>query len=280
MDHECWAKFQNSTMPQAQKDVCPQCRQKFPTSKEEGVKQVRVWVEKGKPWAQAFLASKYQFGEGVPQCYEEAIKYFNMAIKQGDPNAMHELADMYRNGQRVTKSINKAAELQALAANRGHARAQYNLGVLYRDGTGVAQSYEKASELFTLAGNQRDADAQVNLGLLYVQGQGLAQSNAMARKWWLKAALQEDKNAIKNLRMLDEQEGKTTPTLPCCAACGTPKTTRRPLKNCTRCRTVQYCNSECQMTHWKEGHKRKCNQLQKQHQKRLAAVHVQVSEEK
>jgi len=269
MDKECWAKFQNSTMPQAQKDVCPQCRQKFPTSKEETVKQIRVWVDKGKPWAQSNLANKYQFGTGVPQSYEEAIRYYNMAIKQGDPNAMYQLAAMYSHGQGVAQSLKKAAELYALAANRGHATAQYNLGHFYEQGKSVAQSYEKAIELYTLAANQGYVNAQFNLGALYYNGDGVAESNAMARKWWLKAALQENERAIKCLQHLDQQEGKTTPTLPCCAACGTPKTTRRPLNACSQCHTVHYCNRDCQMTHWKAGHKRACKRLQKEHQKKM-----------
>jgi hypothetical protein len=135
------------------------------------------------------------------------------------------------------------------------------LASLYVQGQGVAQSFEKTAELYTLAANQGHADGQVNLGSAYYNGKGVAQSNAMARKWWLKAALQEQEIAIKNLKILDEQEGKTTPTLPCCATCGTPKTTRRPLNNCSGCRTVHYCNRDCQMKHWKEGHKRKCKQL-------------------
>jgi hypothetical protein len=236
MDKECWTKFRNSTMPRAQKSVCPQCRQKFPTSAEGTVKQIREWVDKGKVWAQTNLANKYHFGLGVPQSYEEAIRYLNMAVKQGDPNAMYSLATMYREGEGVAKSLGKTAELSALAANQGHAGAQACLGVFYYHGNGVAQS------------------------------------NDMSRKWWLEAALQGHEDSIKHLKIIDQQEGKTTPTLPCCAACGTHKTTRRPLKNCTRCRTTQYCNRECQMTHWKAGHKRKCNQLQKQHQKRLAAA--------
>jgi hypothetical protein len=56
-------------MPQAQKNVCPQCRQKFPTSAEGNVKQVRVWVDKGKPWAQSDLANKYNHGLGVPKSF-------------------------------------------------------------------------------------------------------------------------------------------------------------------------------------------------------------------
>jgi TPR repeat protein len=148
----------------------------------------------------------------------------------------------------------------ALAANQEHAGAQYNLGNAYASGgKGVAQSYSKAIELYTLAANQGYVDAQFNVGNGYYQGKGVAQSNDMARKWWLKAALQENENAIKNLKILDEQEGKTTPTLPCCATCGTAKTTKRPLHACSQCHTVHYCNRECQMKHWKEGHKRDCN---------------------
>ncbi len=190
------------------------------------------------------------------------MKYFNMAIKQGDPNAMFELAAAYERGEGVAKSFEKAAKLFASAADQGHARAQFNLGIFYDIGKGVAPSDEKAFELYTMAANQGLAKAQYNLGNAYGNGNGVAQSNAMARKWWLKAALQEHEIAIKNLKMLDEQEGKTTPTLPCCATCGTPKTTRRPLNACSQCHTTHYCNRECQMKHWKEGgHKRECKRL-------------------
>ena len=142
----------------------------------------------------------------------------------------------------------------------------------YEHGRGVAQSYSNAIELYTLAANQGRADAQFHLGLFYIHGQGVAQSNAMARKWWLKAALQEDGGAIQELKKLDKQEGKTTPTLPCCAACGTAKTTRRPFKLCSQCHTTHYCNRECQMKHWKAGHKRDCKRLQKEHEKKRAAA--------
>ena len=104
-------------MSRALKSRCPECRTKYPTSAEGTVKQVRVWVDKGKAWAQATLANSYQFGDGVPQSYEEAIEYLNMAIKQGDPNAMYGLADMYAQGQGVAQSFETATELYALAAN-------------------------------------------------------------------------------------------------------------------------------------------------------------------
>jgi len=271
MHKHCDERVVGSKMSHALKSRCPECRQKKPTSAEEAAKQVRVWVDKGKAWAQTTLAGQYQQGKGVPQSYEEAIKYYEMAVKQGDPNAMYCLAAMYDQGLGVAQSLKKAIELYALAANREHATAQYNLGYVYANGEGVAQSYEKAIELYTLAANQGDDRAQYNLGNAYYNGgKGVAQSNDMARKWWLKAALQEHENAIKNLKMVDEQEGKTTPTLPCCATCGTPKTTRRPFKLCSQCHTTRYCNRECQMNHWRAGHKRECKRLQKEHEKKTA----------
>jgi len=273
MHKHCSEDVLKSKMSKALKSRCPECRQKVPRSNEDAVKKIRVWVDKGKAWAQTNLASSYKLGRGVPQSYEQAIKYYDMAVKQGDPNAMCSLACMYERGQGVAKSLKKAAELYALATNQGHASAQFNLGNAYANGNGVDQSYEKSIELYTLAANQGAAEAQYNLGNAYANGgRGVAQSNAMARKWWLKAALEGRKNAINILEILDKREGKTTPTLPCCAACGTFKTTRCPLKNCKQCHLVQYCNRECQMKHWKEGHKRDCKRLQKEHEKKQAAV--------
>ena len=220
MHKHCNKRIKGSTMSMALKNKCPQCRAKFPTSYKGTVKQVRKWANADKAWAQTTLAELYHRGRGVPQSDEEAIRYYEMAVEQGDPNAMCDLACMYEIGEGVAKSLEKAVELFASAANQGHARAQYNLGCSYREGKGgVAQSYEKAFGLFTLAANQRHAGAQYNLGIHYYQGNGVAQSNAMARKWWLKAARQEYEEAIRNLKTIDQQEGKTTPTLPRCAAC-------------------------------------------------------------
>jgi TPR repeat protein len=77
MHTHCAEDVMKSKMSQALKSRCPECRQKKPTSQEEAVKQVRVWVDKGKPWAETFLAHKYAFGVGVPQSYEESIRYLN-----------------------------------------------------------------------------------------------------------------------------------------------------------------------------------------------------------
>ncbi|KAL7545358.1 hypothetical protein ACHAWF_008706 [Thalassiosira exigua] len=50
----------------------------------------------------------------------------------------------------------------------------------------------------------------------------------------------------------------------CCNNCGMPAAllkieTGKKLLRCARCRIALYCNKECQIDHWKRGHKLKCS---------------------
>jgi tetratricopeptide (TPR) repeat protein len=224
----CKDQFFGSSLSQEQKSKCPHCQVELVSTEEETFELTRGWADKGKAWAQANLGNKYKNGTGVEQSYEKAIEYYTLAIQQGDPNAMAGLADMYHQGKSVTKSIEKAIEFYTQAVKQGHASAQFNFGVLYYNGNGVDQSYE------------------------------------LAREWWIKAAVQDDETALQYLQELDEEEGRTTPTIFCCSTCGKPKTPLRPLHPCKLCRTVQYCGRECQVNHWKKGgHRNACKKLRK-----------------
>jgi TPR repeat protein len=211
------------------------------------------------------------------------------AVAQGDPSAMYDLALLYELGQGVVQSDEKAVELCAMAAEQGHARAICSLGGMYRDGKGVTQSFKKAAELFTMAAEKGYVNAMNCLGVLYIQGQGVAQSNALTREWWTKAADEGSEEAIKNLKQLDrveELQGKSTarifirsrvertpaptttvsppPPSICCSSCNKPQPSGQTVRNCMGCRTVQYCNKECQRAHWSPGgHKQECKRLRK-----------------
>jgi tetratricopeptide (TPR) repeat protein len=209
-----------------QKGKCPHCQVKFVTTDEEQFERARGWADKGKAWAQATLGARYRVGLGVEQSYEKAIEYLTLAIQQDNPNAMFQLALMYYQGEGVTTSFEKAIEFYTQAATQGHASAQYNLG------------------------------------LKFIKGDCVDQSNELAREWWIKAAVQDQENALRGLQILDKQEGRTTPTILCCATCGKPKTPLRPLHPCKLCRTVQYCGRECQVNDRKQGgHRRECKTL-------------------
>ena len=219
-------------MSDKQKKHCIMCRTKYPVGgSKEAIKQIQHWVKKGKAWAQSSLGRKYQDGDGVDQSYQQAV------------------------------------ELYELAASQGHAVAQYNLGCLYDGGRDVDQSYERAAEYYEAAARQGFAKAQFNLGAVYHNGQGVEHSYEIARAWWIKAAEQGHENSIKSLQLLDKNEERTTPsfTPPIrCSTCDVPKTSSHKLRNC-KCKGAQYCDAECQKSHWKshkKEHRRLCKEME------------------
>jgi len=149
---------------------------------------------------------------------------------------------------------------------KGKAWAQFMLGSKYDRGLGVDQSYQQAKELYELSASQGFATAQYRLGRLYANGQGVEQSFETARALWLKAAEQGQESAIKALQILDEAEGRTTPSFTPpkrCSTCNAPKTSTHKLKNC-KCKVAQYCDAECQKSQWKshqKEHRRLCKEM-------------------
>jgi TPR repeat protein len=244
-------------------------------------------VVQGDPDAMCNLAHLYEDGQGVVQSFKKAAELYTMAAEQGTVNArsMFNLGNLYRDGKGVAQSSKKAVKYFSLAADQGHVKAMNSLGALYfqgqdiaqslcRDGKGVDQSFKKAIENFTMAAEQGHANAMVNLGVMYIQGQGVAQSNELARAWWTKAANKGQQAAIEYLKTLDKQVGKSTTTAStttesppppvCCSACNTPQPSGQTFQKCMGCRTVQYCNKDCQRAHWRQGgHKQVCKRLRK-----------------
>ena len=208
----------------------------------------------------------------VDEGSKEEIERYRKWIKKGKAWAMEMLSQRYRDGVGVKQSDTKAIELFEMAAKRGNATAQYNLGVYYDQGShGVTQSSERAVEYWKLAANQGHPGAQHNLGNMYAQGDGIDQSYSKAREWITKAASQGNELAIDALKRLDEAEGRTTTPSSTvnsntifCSYCNKPEPTNTKFNRCKRCRSVYYCNRECQMKHWKtkpNGHKKQCTKL-------------------
>jgi TPR repeat protein len=231
-----------STMPDDLKNRCHQCRKPTPRTDKGQIEQLREWVDKGEAWAQRMMAQWYRDGTfGVKQSYVMAVMLYEKAVAQGDPDAM------------------------------------YDLALLYHQGQGVVQSFKKAAEFYTMAAEQGQVEAMVGLGAHYFQGQGVAQSNELTRKWWTKAANEGNEIAIGNLKILGENEGTSTTTTTCttttavaasssssvcCSSCNKPQPSGHTFRKCTGCRTVQYCNKDCQRAHWRTGgHKQECKRF-------------------
>ena len=76
MHDKCREGVLVSSTSDKQKKHCVMCRTEYPGSAEEGIEQLRPWVEKGKAWAQVMLASRYAHGVGVDQSYQQARELY------------------------------------------------------------------------------------------------------------------------------------------------------------------------------------------------------------
>ena len=279
MHKKCREDMIKSKMSQDQKRRCVMCRTKYPDDTKEGdkeiVEQLRKWVKKGKAWAQSMLGARYRDGtHGVKKDIKRAAVLFNLASEQGDVVAQYNLGCLYDIGHGVDKDKKRAVELFTLAADQGYVNAQFNLGNIYRYGRGVDKDEKRAVEMYTLAADQGDGQAQFNLGCMFAEGKGVDQSLGKTREWLTKAALQGNEDAINGLKQLDEAEGRTTTpsstsstvnsTTTFCSYCNKPEPTHTKFNRCKGCRSVAYCNRECQIKHWKtktNGHKKQCKKL-------------------
>ena len=108
-----------------------------------------------------------------------------------------------------------------------------------------------------------DARAQYNLGVMYAMRHNYAE----AAFWFEKAASQgfdPAKLALKQARLYQARASSAdTPVSPSdaqgvCAHCAAQAPSGTSLKSCSRCGIVLYCGRDCQLAHWKAGHKRSC----------------------
>jgi len=227
-------------------------------------------ADQGDANAQCNLGAMYQNGECTKPDVKRAVELYTLAAEQGHAMAQSNLGVMYEHGQGVDKDEKRAVELYTLAAI-GNPSAQFNLGNMYANGQGVDKDENRAVELYTLASEQGDDQAQFNLGVMYANGDGVDQSFTKAREWFTKSASQGDKKAINALKTLDEAEGRTTTPSSYvnsntifCSYCNKPEPTNTKFNKCKGCRSVSYCNRECQIKHWKtkpNGHKKQCKKL-------------------
>ena len=130
---------------------------------------------------------------------------------------------------------------------------------MYHEGRGVPQSDKEAVKWYQKAAEQGYADAQFNLGVMYKIGRGVPQSDKEAVKWYQQAADQGDVDALKFLTGLSlKQNDKKTACISSANGCENCGISAINLRACSRCKAVSYCSRECQVAHWKAGHKAAC----------------------
>ena len=124
------------------------------------LEELTIRANQGDSIAQFYLASKYHFGQGVPQDYKQAVNWYTKAAEQGEAQSQHNLGFIYNNGQEgVPQDYKQAVKWLTKAAENGFANAQYHLALNYYKGQGVPQDYKQAYNWFSLAAANGEEDA-------------------------------------------------------------------------------------------------------------------------
>ena len=188
---------------------------------------------------------------------------------------MYQMGLMLERGLGVEPNLSMAADWYRQAAAGGLVEAKVNFGFLLATGRGVeSPDPEQANLLFqeAIAGGSKEALPQ--MGLSYFRGRGVVQNTATGLSYCQRAADQGDAEASMyigeaywqggggydvNLKLAKKymkagaaqgvgQAIAFLKEMTACAQCGTGSAPRV----CAGCKQVHYCNTECQLLHWRD----------------------------
>ena len=261
---------------------CPMCRHKVPGSRSETIPWLQKNSNLGKAWAQFQMAGYYEsdLDPSIVKNDREALRLYLLSAKQGYMRAQHNLGLMYIEGRGCEKSIKQGVYWFTLAANQGSIEAQSEIGyIIINNSNVVIPGRSKADGIILLhnAASSGDDIAQSRLALalsdsdlpasLYWFKKASLQNYSPAQfylsitlfdvkqdiptaMYWLRKAAGSGHKDATNLLKKREVEIALT-----CASCF--KSLNGKGKKCTKCKSVYYCNKECQGNDWKR-HKKEC----------------------
>ncbi len=274
---------------------CPLCRERIPgtTEHEEIGKNILKHANEGRAWAQMKIGMWYSdemFGKkyGFRFDKEKAVQFLKQAADQGDSDAVMGLA-FARKKALLDWDESKYMHYLKMGADLGNPDAQKELS---------RRDKEKFVHYTTLAVSQGDTEACAMLGYHFMARKSFilakyytekyienaekvdpfhAFSYAMAlfyleaeqyggievpgysslpkTLFWLRKALEG--NSPRKADAMEfisdvERLGKKR-----CSNC-LRKVGSSPFMRCSRCLGAWYCGKECQVQHWKAGHKIDC----------------------
>lgn len=150
--------------------------------------------------AQFELASRFNYGRGLPKNTDEALRWLRRAAGAGQEDAARLLAVKLYNGYDVTADFTEALRWARMLADKGDLPGQLMLANMYANGEGTARDLVQAYMWYAVAaaGGKRDdskdepreeqlqaaMDQRDKLAGLLTQEQE-AQAQKLASDWWL-----------------------------------------------------------------------------------------------
>jgi len=256
-----WAQITVGTWYWNGSDGCP-------VDKREALKWVELAAEQHHPRALGMLAGMYKDGVYgiVTQSESRAMSLRKEAADLGNSRAQAELAHMYQYRNSGEEDQQKAALYMTLAGATQGGQASCHLGESFYYGlAGFNKSLYRAKHYFEeAAGNNDDA-------AYYLLAMTLLELNAIEYKgvksvpghccipkvlFWARKALASEQYKARAIQLI-EQVLSTRKQF--CANCKrNAECLSEKMKQCVRCKAAWYCGRECQVKHWKDGHKTEC----------------------
>jgi TPR repeat protein len=253
-------------------------------------------AEAGESWAQLELAHCLKYGKGIAVDSCQSAAWYKLAADQGNVSAMVCYGEYLTYGGRANQQqakayVNRAARQGMasaqfamssftppqqrgtnwdehnmwvlLAAAQGNAAAALDLGMACEEGKyGIRSSdhaaiywmRQAATRGFLSAGN-RLASCLIRAKTKVFGAPDVVGYSAMPEAFfWFKSPL----------RSVDPDTGRPWSNADfeviskMCGCCSKKATSTVVMKRCARCQAIGYCSQDCQVRHWKLGHKTDC----------------------
>jgi len=147
-----------------------------------------------------------------------------------------------------------------IASELGSESAECALGCWYATGKGVDTNLEEALKWLLRSAEQGYTDAMIDVGQILMRIAELKHGNVVtagnspiprAAYFFNKAAKLGNEKAARCIQEIrSDYSGH-------CAACN-KRGAGIKFSHCARCKVIHYCSKECQIIHWKRGHKIDC----------------------
>ena len=275
---------------------CPLCRERFSVDGKEAGAMVLEHSNKGKAWAQfqiglwcLYTTERKDYGLSFDE--KKGRELIEQAADQGDPDALYWMAIEYRDEEMSNMHyLRKAADLGydlaqydlavfydknnekekylhyiTLAASQGHSKSYTALGALFIHAEYVltqslilakhyaGKSLEDAYAIYNFSFASFLLEQERYEGIVDIPGH----SPIPTCLFWGRRALEGDlpvKEKDIAIKCISELENHLKSH---CANCRM-EVGCSSFKRCVRCLAAWYCGKECQVQHWKAGHKIDC----------------------
>ncbi|KAL7547406.1 hypothetical protein ACHAWF_010716 [Thalassiosira exigua] len=247
-------------------DFCKLGTHGMPVNHQKSFRWYTLAAEQKFPQAMCAVSRIYRsggIGGGIVEQSDE--KFFTLAKEAadlGNADAQGDVAAYYFGKNNITQSI----LYMTLAASQGDVGQMTKLGYFYFLGEyGMKKSMILSKHYLGQSASKGDVDAYYflarslfNLTKHAYEGRVSLPGHSCIPKvlYWARKAELEGQDMDDAAELVSTLERQTWSQCEYCIK--SASSVSQPLKACSKCKAVRYCSKECQVQHWKEGHKIDC----------------------